>query len=275
MRTGLPRTSNAALTSDPPPVLRSTLEGEIAWSDEGPRDAPALLCLHGIPGSARDFRYLAPLLSAEFRVIRIELPGFGASPPGRISSIGAWSRVPSAVAAALRLEQYLLVGHSFGGATTLPAALYDAPRVCGLILVASAGARRHRGFAFPPFVFRWIRVGLAVPGAKGFLAKESMAAFRKLGLPEPRNIDDLRRQLALIGSIDFSRQGRLAEQIACPVLAFHAPDDPLVEVSVAEEFCARFPRARLTVFEDGGHHLQKTRAREIAAQLARTIHEIS
>jgi len=46
-------------TSDPEPRLLPLPHGPVAYVDEGPRGAPALVVVHGIPGSVRDFRYLA------------------------------------------------------------------------------------------------------------------------------------------------------------------------------------------------------------------------
>jgi pimeloyl-ACP methyl ester carboxylesterase len=49
--------------------------GVTAFKDEG--SGPVLICIHGIPGSSRDFRWLTPVLVPHLRVLRIDLPGFG------------------------------------------------------------------------------------------------------------------------------------------------------------------------------------------------------
>ena len=56
--------------SDPPVSFFARGAGRLAYVDEGPRDAPAFLTFHGIPGSVRDFRYLAPPLTREVRFVQ-------------------------------------------------------------------------------------------------------------------------------------------------------------------------------------------------------------
>ena len=101
--------------TDPQPRLVQTSVGGIALTDEGPHGASAILCVHGVPGSSRDWRYLAPLLAPTLRVVRLEMPGFGASPPGADDTIDGWARVTTAVADSLGLERFVLMGHSYGG----------------------------------------------------------------------------------------------------------------------------------------------------------------
>ncbi len=51
--------------------------------DEGPPDGRPWVLVHGIPGSARDFRWFTPALrlaAPSDRIVRLEMPGFGATP---------------------------------------------------------------------------------------------------------------------------------------------------------------------------------------------------
>lgn len=59
--------------------------GDIYVCQDGPRDAPALLLIHGSATSSRSWDALVPLLAPSHRVIRIDLPGHGrsAEPVGR------------------------------------------------------------------------------------------------------------------------------------------------------------------------------------------------
>ena len=49
------------------------------YREAGPKDAPALLLLHGFPTSSQMFRNLIPALADRYRVIAPDYPGFGHS----------------------------------------------------------------------------------------------------------------------------------------------------------------------------------------------------
>src|SRR5277367_6636882 len=52
---------------------------DIFYRDAGPKDAPAILLLHGFPTSSNMFRNLIPRLATSFRVIAPDYPGYGLS----------------------------------------------------------------------------------------------------------------------------------------------------------------------------------------------------
>src|SRR5262245_11324763 len=60
-------------------------DGEIYVRQDGPRDAPALLLIHGNASTARWWDELVPMLTSSHCVIRIDLLGYGrsAKPEGR------------------------------------------------------------------------------------------------------------------------------------------------------------------------------------------------
>jgi pimeloyl-ACP methyl ester carboxylesterase len=51
----------------------------LAYIDEGPRNAPTLVLIHGYTDSARDWAPIAPLLTPRFRLLIVDLRGQGAS----------------------------------------------------------------------------------------------------------------------------------------------------------------------------------------------------
>ena len=52
---------------------------EIFYRDAGPKDAPAILLLHGFPTSSQMFRNLIPTLGDKYRVVAPDYPGYGHS----------------------------------------------------------------------------------------------------------------------------------------------------------------------------------------------------
>src|SRR5271157_3423153 len=51
----------------------------IFYREDGPKDGPAILLLHGFPTSSHMFRNLIPLLADRFHLVAPDLPGFGQS----------------------------------------------------------------------------------------------------------------------------------------------------------------------------------------------------
>ena len=52
---------------------------DIFYREAGPKDAPAVLLLHGFPTSSQMFRNLIPALADEYRVVAPDYPGYGHS----------------------------------------------------------------------------------------------------------------------------------------------------------------------------------------------------
>jgi pimeloyl-ACP methyl ester carboxylesterase len=101
-----------------------------------------LLLIHGLGTDRGVWADAAPLLAHGRRVIAIDLPGFGDSPPAgegfdlRDVAVaiddGLRERIPT---------PYRVLGHSLGGAVALMLARTRPDRVAGLILSAPAGFR--------------------------------------------------------------------------------------------------------------------------------------
>ncbi|MFJ6463193.1 alpha/beta fold hydrolase [Streptomyces sp. NPDC091387] len=91
--------------------------GDILVCQDGPRDAPALLLIHGSASSTRSWDQLVPLLTGSHRVIRIDLPGHGrsAEPSDRGYEVPEQGRTVGAALDRLGVERALVVGHSSGG----------------------------------------------------------------------------------------------------------------------------------------------------------------
>ena len=100
---------------------------------------PAVLLLHGLPGTAEDFEEVTPLLKGH-RTVAIDRPGFGYS-SGGYYPIGRQLRAVKEVIEKLHLGRPILVGHSYGGTISLAYAERHPAGVHGLVLVdAAAGS---------------------------------------------------------------------------------------------------------------------------------------
>lgn len=90
----------------------------LAYQLDGPDNRLPLVLLHGFCEDASVFDPLMPLLPRQ-RVLRVDLPGFGASDvPGR-PGMAMYAEALRAVLDDLNIRRCVLVGHSMGGYTTL------------------------------------------------------------------------------------------------------------------------------------------------------------
>lgn len=104
----------------------------------GPEDAEAIVFLHGFPESHRTWREVAPALARDFRVIAPDQRGFaGSDKPEGVEAYRTERIVEDliALADALGLERFTLVGHDWGGAVAWLAALRHPDRIGRLVIV--------------------------------------------------------------------------------------------------------------------------------------------
>jgi pimeloyl-ACP methyl ester carboxylesterase len=99
---------------------------------------PPVILLHGFPESHRTWREIAPRLADEFYLIIPDQRGFGGSDrPQEVDAYKGEVLIDDvfALADALSLERFALVGHDWGGAIGWGAALRGDPRLLRLAIV--------------------------------------------------------------------------------------------------------------------------------------------
>ena len=117
--------------------------------DSGPRDAPAVILLHGFGSSLQTWDNWVQTLQSRYRVIRFDLPGFGLTgtdPTGDYSDART-VQVLVALMDTLSIRRASLIGNSLGGKIAWNFAASHADRVDKLVLVSPDG------FASPGFEY--------------------------------------------------------------------------------------------------------------------------
>lgn len=120
--------------------------------DEGPRDAPVLMLLHGSNADLHTWDAWTKTLSGQFRVIRFDQIGHGLTGPNPAGTHTLDDMVATTekVRAKLGIEQIALAGNSMGGAIAAKYAMVHPQHLSALILVDAGGApqppdRKGRG----------------------------------------------------------------------------------------------------------------------------------
>ncbi len=237
--------------------------GPFSYTDEG--SGPAVVAVHGLPGSARDYRWLGAALPSTVRFVRLEMPGFGGTPlttaPG--PSIDARGAFVAGALEALGIKRCVLVGHSMGGAVALSAAVQAPDRVAALALLASIGLRRHRLMRRFPGVRAFARA-VDLPLLRGPARSLLKAGFRSVGFPAQTTGDEVAHTVRCLAGVDFAVQARNTSALSVPTLTAWAEDDPFIERAVFEEHTAALPGGPRLSWPTGGHNIQKSQAVELA-----------
>ncbi len=260
----------ALLPKSDPPLQATEVSGErLTFTDEGSGKPMVLLAVHGVPGSSRDFRYLAPPLTDFARLVRVDLPGSGGSAPRRdaLRSLEARAETVLRLADHLGIRGFGVIGHSMGSGTALLTAAMAPDRVSHLVLIAPMGLRPHRGLSRSAASFGRLALMLRVPGLRHLLLRQVRSHYKKNRFPraEEMTAHDYAIQFEALTAADYPLLKRAAAKpLPAKTLVAFAADDHLVEPQIPIELAAAIPGSKTLRFETGGHVIQKTRAGEIA-----------
>lgn len=119
---------------------------EVHLRDEGPRDAPAIVLLHGSNADLHTWQPWVESLTQKYRVIRYDQRGHGLTGPAEDGQYGpnAFVSDVEAVADRLGLDSFTLAGNSMGGAVAMQYAITHPERLDALVLIDAGGANIQR-----------------------------------------------------------------------------------------------------------------------------------
>lgn len=99
---------------------------------------PPLVLLHGIGGSVEDWENQIAAFAQHYRVIAVDLRGFGRTPAGqRAPSVEQMAQDVDALLRGLQIGRIALLGYSMGGAVALQFAL-DRPAMVSRLVIANS-----------------------------------------------------------------------------------------------------------------------------------------
>lgn len=247
-------------------------ELRISYVDVG--SGPVVLLIHGLAHSIHGWRKnIGPLARAGYRVMAIDLPGFGWSDkPGDysldlyVAVLRDWLRLHC-------IDEAALVGNSMGG---LISAAYSAAvpeQVWATVLVDPAGFAREQRWLFRLARMaptRWVvphratermvrRALRYVYFDRTLIEDDEVSrAVELASQPGYRDalVAILRGTTTLRGMRPAMGLGRLPEQVTTPTLVIWGDHDRLVPVSHARKVQELIPGSELTILENAGHSPQ-------------------
>ena len=126
----------------------------IFYREAGPKDAPTMLLLHGLPSSSRMFEPLFARLSDRYHLVAPDYPGFGHSdwpdPKTFAYTFDHYAEVVHHFAEALGLSRYTLYMQDYGGPVGFRMALAHPERIEALIVQDAVAHNEGLGANWKP-----------------------------------------------------------------------------------------------------------------------------
>jgi pimeloyl-ACP methyl ester carboxylesterase len=252
--------------------------------DTGESESPAVVLIHGLGDESDSWRHVVEPLSAHYRVVAPDLPGFGRSDkPRRAYTVPFLCDTVLALMDVLSIASATLIGNSLGAMIAQSIALERRERVRGLVLIGGTLLAGTQPLNLPMMLF-------LLPGVGEWLytrlRKDPQAAFETLrgyyadldGLPEAdrdflfQRVNErvwsdgqrrayfsvLRHTATWVPRQQRGLDKKLA-QLATPTLVIRGEYDHLVPMANAQALADVQPSATLVTVPGAGHLPQQER----------------
>ena len=209
-----------------------------------------IVVLHGWGGRIESMWPPITCLRSDFRVVAIDLPGFGESPvPPGVWGTADYAEFVLDLMEELGIERAHFLGHSFGAKTSLYIAATQPQRVDRLIAVGASGltAAPTPKIRAKRAVSKTARVvgKLGPPGKK---VRE--AVYRKIASQDYKDAGPMRPIMVKVVNEDIAHQ---LPRIKCSTLLVWGTEDDAVPVRLARQMDSLIPDSGLVLFEGAGH----------------------
>jgi pimeloyl-ACP methyl ester carboxylesterase len=267
--------------------LRLSGGSELAFITAGEASKPAVLLVHGFPGSADYFRDVMPELSQVAYVVAPDLPGFGESDVLPVPSFPAFGRAISELLDRLKVGPRTIYLHDFGAPPALHIAMQAPEQVLGLIVQNANAHQTGLGPQWDPvkdywshpnpdneaaatahFTFEGVRngyLGGMPPDVAALIPAEVWEEdWRVMQLPGRM---DTQRALVKDYGNYVARFAEIADYLARwqpPSLMIWARHDPFFDLPEVLSWMQDLPRMESHVL-DAGHKLLETHAAPASA----------
>ncbi len=272
-------------------TLRTRAFGSISMLSAG-TGTETIVCIHGLGGTKASFLPTVSALAEDYRIVALDLPGFGESdkPIGAPYDAPWFARSVFAAMDALGIERAHIAGNSMGGRVAIEAGLTDRDRTGALLMLSPALAwlrprpwapvlralRPELGLLQPaPRQVVEAMVRRLVPSANGgwtaagvdeflraYLTRSGRAAFyaaaRNIYLDEPHGENGFWTRL---------------ESLDCESLFVWGRNDTLVPIGFMKHVERALPKAR-HVELSCGHVPQVERPRETHAAIRKFLADL-
>ncbi|MFF8971777.1 alpha/beta fold hydrolase [Streptomyces sp. NPDC014995] len=241
----------------------------LTYDDEGPRDGGGvpLVFVHGWTANRHRWDHQVAHFSQRRRVIRLDLRGHGESRGAGVKTVDALAEDVLALLDHLKIERFVLVGHSMGGMISQTIALAHPERVERMVLVNSIGRMaysRGRGLLMAVSTLVPFKLFVAANIQRAFAPgypREEIRQYVKSSADTPREV-----VMTLYGAMRaFDVLDRVGE-IRTPTLMIHGYHDIQLPVRQMLRMAKAYPDATVRIL-DAGHELPVEKPAELTAAI--------
>lgn len=253
---------------------------EIHLRDEGPRDAPVIVLLHGSNADLHTWRQWADILTEDYRVIRYDQRGHGLTGPAPDDDYSAegFGADIDAVTEKLGIDTFTLAGNSMGGGIAMAYAMAKPWRLEALVLIDASGApvKREGGGNIAFTLAAWPVIGHIMSQLlpRSLVEKSLSQSVSNQDIVTDEAVDrywELARYPGNRGAtrkrFATSRAAYSAEavaQVKVPALVMWGKEDSLIPYEAGEWYAKHLPNATLVGY-DGIGHIPMEEAPELSA----------
>lgn len=238
----------------------------VRYFDKNKSGIPLLL-LHGLGGSIESWSNNINFLSSKFRIITLDLPGFGLSDKPKISySIKFYVYFLEKFIKRIKLNHLFIIGSSLGGHIAVEFVLKNRKMVDKLILISPAGSL-PKSFKGTRELKRYISIvnarssrdiGRILTSIDTSMVNPSYAdiTFKRLSLPGAKEAFIS----ALKGSARAQRYNNQLEKIDTSMLLIWGKNDRMIPLKFIRPFMEH-GNSRIIIIENCGHrpHVENPR----------------
>ncbi len=265
----------------------------VHYRDQGCRECPAILLVHGSNASLQTFEPLVAELGDRYRLVSYDQPGHGLSGPHPRDDYSArgLTEAIAAVLEATGVERFAIAGNSMGGWLAWRYALERPDDLSALILMNASGAPPPPD-AVEPKPYLGARIMKHPVGrllAQHITPRALFERSLRDGVADPAFVTDAmvdrywelmrypgnRRAAGLRAIVDREWEvGKRLGEIRVPTLILWGSEDRVTPVQDVEIFDAMIPDSRAVVFEDVGHITMEEAPGRTAATLDAFLREV-
>lgn len=225
-----------------------------------------VLFVHGNMGSLRWWLPVMELLNNECDMIAVDLRGFGNSPNGLAEvTLGDHACDIQSIVRAQYFNDFIIVGHSLGGAVAMQVAADYPESSAGMVLMDASpvGGLKNVDYTLlervlesPEMLVSSLRMTMALQVNDEYFHDLAEDCLRGIAAVIPNT--------KALEKADFLAD---AARFVKPVLVIHGEHDALVPVGEAQKTANAYPNAKLVIIEGCGHNPQVEAAAKCAEAL--------